>query len=386
MIPFMSVKTPSIASLVESFGEIERSGIHSNYGPKNTLFETRLRDQFFNGEGGCLTVCNATIGLMMAMKVAARKRHPDGTKRYALMPAFTFAAAAHAAIWAGYTPLFCDIDPESWAACPSSEQRLIEQYGSTIDLIVPYATFGNSIDLAHYDALHAQTGAGIVIDAAASLGALDEDGNGFGTGFPHLIVYSMHATKTFGIGEGGVIYSANPETLDTLRIMGNFGFGEPRNATQLGINSKMTEMSAAVALSCLATMEDVATQRARVADEYRQTLPSAVSTQRQRGKRGAYQFMSVLLPSECARDAVRARMTALEIGTAAYFAPHLMQQPFFRDCCQADTLTVTDDVARRVLSLPLWTDMTPELARHVSECLGQSIQSLSAPLTQVEAA
>ncbi|WP_173578065.1 DegT/DnrJ/EryC1/StrS family aminotransferase [Acetobacter fallax] len=369
MIPFISVKTPSCLTLMDSFLEIEQMGIHSNYGPKNTLFEDRLQGLYFGGQGSCLTVCNATIGLMIAMKMAGRRRTCSVSQRYALMPAFTFAAAAHAAIWAGYTPLFCDIDPATWAACPVSERRMIEKYGDSIDLIVPYATFGNSIDLAHYAALHEETGAGIVVDAAASLGALDENGIGFGSGFAHPIVFSMHATKTFGIGEGGVIYSGNPDHIAVLRVMGNFGFGEPRTATIPGLNSKMTEFSAAIALACLTTMEDVATRRSALADCYFRTLPIDFEMQKPRGHRRSYQFMPVLLPEGCCRNAVREQLSSQGIGTGAYFSPHLMEQPYFSGLCEADDLTVTENVSRRVMSLPLWTDMTMEMVGTVCQAL-----------------
>lgn len=385
MIPFISVKTPAFASLIDSLLEIEQSGIHSNYGPKNTLFETRLRDLYFNGTGNCLTVCNATIGLMIAMKQVARQRQSSSTPRYALMPSFTFAAAAHAALWAGYTPLFCDIDPETWAACPVSECRLIERYGDSIDLIVPYATFGNGIDLSHYEKLHKETGAGIVIDAAASLGTLDENGHGFGTGFAHPVVFSMHATKTFGIGEGGVIYCANPDIIAALRTMGNFGFGSPRSATNHGINSKMTEFAAAIALACLSTMEEVANQRAALAEIYCCYLPPGVETQQPWGHRRSYQFMPVLLPEGRSRDEVRAALDALNIGTGAYFSPHLMQQPYFAQICTADDLSITNNVADRILSLPLWTDMTPEMPRRVCEALQPLVTLPGAATTQVAA-
>ncbi|AQS88738.1 DegT/DnrJ/EryC1/StrS family aminotransferase [Neoasaia chiangmaiensis] len=375
-IPFVLAKTPAASSLVDKFQEVEFSGIYSNYGPKNTQFEAALQSRLFGSQGCCLTVCNATIGLMTAMKQAARKRpRTSPSPRYALMPAFTFAAAAHAALWAGFTPLFCDIDAGSWGACPQSERRLIAKYGSDIDLIVPYATFGNNIDLDHYERLHRETGAGIVVDAAASLGAIDERGRGFGTGFRHPVVYSMHATKTFGVGEGGVIYCADPDTIATLRIMGNFGFGEPRCATMPGLNSKMTEMTAVVALECLKTINDVSDKREMLADAYRRSLISEFKLQSRTGRRTAYQFMPLLLPKWVSRDAVRASLSAQGIGTGAYFSPHLMQQPYFRAQCEADDLTVTDDVGARILSLPLWTDMTTSIVERVVTALHQCVLS-----------
>ena len=83
-----------------------------------------MQRDLFGGIGECLTVCNATTGLMIAIREAIAKR-PDPRRRYALMPSFTFAAAAQAALWNGLTPLFCDIYPANWAADPVSELELL---------------------------------------------------------------------------------------------------------------------------------------------------------------------------------------------------------------------------------------------------------------------
>ena len=74
--------------------EIESSNIFSNYGPVNTLFEQSITRELFAGNGACVSVCNATIGLMLAMRLSLGMK-PDTRRKYALMPSFTFAAAAH---------------------------------------------------------------------------------------------------------------------------------------------------------------------------------------------------------------------------------------------------------------------------------------------------
>ena len=76
-------------------------------------------------------------------------------------------------------------------------------------MLLPYATFGNAIDLDRYAWLQRRYDVGVVIDAAASLGTIDEAGRGFGTGAPFAFVYSMHATKTFAVAEGGLIHSGD---------------------------------------------------------------------------------------------------------------------------------------------------------------------------------
>ena len=84
----------------------------------------------------------------------------------------------------------------------------------------------------------------VVVDAAASLGTFDAHGRGFGSGFAGSVVFSMHATKSFAVGEAGLIYSADPDRIARLRAMSSFGFGEPRTATMPGLNGKLSEVSA----------------------------------------------------------------------------------------------------------------------------------------------
>ena len=143
--PLIAPRPPRPTLLGEGLARIEAAGIYSNNGPEVRRFEAAITTQMFAGRGDCVTVANATLGLMLAIREAAdRAGRPTG---YALMPAFTFAATAQAAMWAGLTPLVCDIDPDDWSACRAAEDALIAEYGALISVVVPYATFGNAIDL-----------------------------------------------------------------------------------------------------------------------------------------------------------------------------------------------------------------------------------------------
>jgi dTDP-4-amino-4,6-dideoxygalactose transaminase len=103
-IPFLRPQPPKLSALMEELIAIERSGIFTNFGPVNARFENAFVLDFFNGQGGCVTINNATIGLMLAMAEAVGGRVTG--RRYALMPSFTFAATAQAAMWVGLTPLY----------------------------------------------------------------------------------------------------------------------------------------------------------------------------------------------------------------------------------------------------------------------------------------
>jgi len=358
-IPFVRPNSPRLSVLTRELVEIEESGVFSNYGPVNSRLEREFESSLFSGEGHCLTVCNATIGLIIALKHVARTR--PGSRNLAIMPSFTFAATAHAALWSGLTPLLCDIDEESWTPSAAAEERLLRQYGDEISVLLPYATFGNCIDLDRYEWLSRHYGVPVVVDAAASLGSLTDAHHGFGTGFPHPVVFSMHATKAFATGEAGLIYCAKAETIAALRTMGNFGFSQPRTATMPGLNSKLTETGALLALAKLREFDLVASYRAEIADLYRAELPDW-TFQRLHGQRHAFQFMPVLLPESWAdrRDEVVAALGERGIGVGAYFSPHVAEQPYFRETCIADDLSVTNRIARRMISLPISDFITPD--------------------------
>jgi dTDP-4-amino-4,6-dideoxygalactose transaminase len=362
-IPMARPAPPRLSLAVSELQALEESGIYSNFGPVNTRFEKKMLDRFFDGNGGCMTVCNATIGLMLAIKEAVGDPLPG---KFALMPSFTFAAAAHAAIWCGLTPLFCDIHSQTWAADFNAEARILQEYAGRIAVVVPYATFGYAIDLERYTRIAQQLAVPVVVDAAASLGTFDERGRGFGAGFAGSIVYSMHATKSFATGEGGLVYSADPDRIARLRTMSSFGFGEPRSATMPGLNAKLDEVSALLCELRLADYDRISCHRGALLECYRSLLPELEFQDRAPGIQ-AHQFTPVLLPTshKTKRAEIRAQLADRGIGTGAYFSPHLMEQPYFRDRCMAGPLPVCEDVAARVVSLPLFDSMTHDEVRYV---------------------
>ncbi len=350
-IPLIRPSPCRLSEMSTALRGIEDSGIFSNYGPLNTRFEQRLTAEWFTGAGECLTVCNATIGLMMAIH-ATTALHGTSGRRYALMPSFTFAATAHAAIWCGLTPLFCDIDAHTWLPCHQAEAAMIDRLGDDIAVIVPCATFGACLDLDHYVALSRQSNIPVVIDAAPALGSLDAAGRPFAAGCPLPVVFSMHVTKAFAVGEGGVIHADHPELMRNLRAMGNFGFDQTRSATGLGLNAKLSEVSALLALAKLDELDQVVTHRTRRLEQYRAALPGW-TFQQSTGQRQAIQFVPVLPPPGCCRDKLRAALAEHEIGSATYFSPHLAEQPYFQPLALAGDLPRTESVAQRILALPM---------------------------------
>jgi dTDP-4-amino-4,6-dideoxygalactose transaminase len=370
-IPLVRPAPAKLSLAVPELQALEASGMFSNFGPVNTRFEQEMLARFFAGEGACTTVCNATIGLMLAIKDAVGDPPPG---RFALMPGFTFAAAAHAALWCGLTPLLCDIDPAHWAADIEAESAMLARYAGKIAIVMPYATFGYPIDLEPYTRLSNQLGVPVVVDAAASLGTFDAHGRGFSSGFAGSVVFSMHATKSFAVGEAGLIYSADPERIERLRAMSNFGFGEPRIATMPGLNAKLSEVNALQGLLHLASYDGILARRSALHDHYRQALPELHFQLKAPGMQ-AHQFVPVLLPPGMGshRDAIRAELAERGIVTGHYFSPHLLEQPYFQKVCVGGPLPVCDDVSARILSLPLFDTMTHDEVEEVCKCLRSAL-------------
>lgn len=382
--PLIAPRPPRLSEQMEGLKRIEASGQFSNNGPEVRALEAEMVARLFDGRGAALAVGNATLGLMIAMRQAAGLHPRPGT--LAMMPAMTFAATAQAAIWAGLTPLIVDIDPQDWTADAAEEERMLAQHGGRIGVVVPYATFGTLIDLDRYAWLARRYEVGVVIDAAASLGTLDEAGRGFGTGAPFALVYSMHATKTFSVGEGGLVYSGDADRIDQLRAMVNFGFESGRNATLPGINAKMPEILGLMARSKLAELDTICDARAALDREYRAAL-TGLTCQHGTARRQATQFMPVLLPPELAsrRAAVAEVLAADGVGTGQYFSPHLGEQTLFRDTALIEATPVADDVSARMLSLPITDAMRPGDATIVAGRLMSAIARVAADTGSVGA-
>jgi dTDP-4-amino-4,6-dideoxygalactose transaminase len=235
---------------------------------------------------------------------------------------------------------------------------------------MPYATFGYPIDLERYKRLTTRLGVPVVVDAAASLGTFDVHGRGFGSGFAGSVVFSMHATKSFAVGEAGLIYSADPDRIARLRTMSSFGFGEPRSATMAGLNGKLSEVGALLGRLRLADYDRITAHRAALLNRYRAALPELDFQLRALGTQ-AHQFVPALLPSGLGgcRAAIRAGLEDRGIVTGTYFSPHLFEQPYFRKVSVGGPMPVCDDVSARMISLPLFDTMTHHEVDQVAECL-----------------
>ncbi len=363
-IPFLRPALVSADKYVPLLREIDATGLYSNYGPLNTRFEQRVLAEYFAGRGAVTTVGNATLGLMLAVKALAR---PGA--RYALMPSFTFAATPLAAQWCGLMPWFVDIDPQTWCMDELALNAALKKLGDDVAVVMPYPAFATCRSLEKYSDLQ-RAGIPVVVDAAPSFGTT-HDGMQFGADFPGAVVFSLHATKAFGIGEGGLVYSANTSLVQQIRQLGNFGFNADRVAEGEGMNAKLPEYSAAIALATLDAFPAQVQARRGLHALYRDALTRSGLLQRGwqlQTMRGdiAVQILSLLVPQGLTAETVVTRMAADGIEVRRYFSPACHQHPQF-SACPRDAMMVTENIARRVINVPFWLGMRePDVDRVVT--------------------
>lgn len=354
-IPFLKpnlVRGDSYRTYLES---IDENNIYSNFGPLNSLFERRIVDEWFDGAGAASTVANATLGLITAISSSKRAKG-----RYALMPSFTFAATPLAAMWCGLEPYFVDIREGNLCMDTDLLGETLDNLGDEVAVVVPYAAFGTHLDLSVYRSLH-DGAVPVVVDAAASFGTSGPQGQ-FGKGFPGAVIFSFHATKTFAIGEGGLVYSDSASLVDGVRRLSNFGFSEDRVSVAMGLNAKMTEYAAAIGLATLDVFAEKILVRQRIYGFYIDLLRGAGLLEdgwRVQDITGSvpFQFMTVLCPEGRSGQDYVESLAKAQIDSRTYFSPPCHRQEQFSQA-PATSLKVTERIAARVISLPLWEGMS----------------------------
>jgi dTDP-4-amino-4,6-dideoxygalactose transaminase len=367
-IPFLKPNLVKKQAYLGYLSQIDESRVYSNYGPLNGLFEHRILKQYFRDEGAVTTVNNATIGLMLAI---SHSKRPQG--RYALMPSFTFPATPLAAMWCGIEPYFIDIRRDDWCMDELILTKTLDRLGDRAACVVTYATFGTCLNLSYYEALY-RSGMPVISDAASSFGA-SSDGGYFGQGFSGPVVYSFHATKTFGIGEGGLVYSGNSELISRIRRGGNFGFSPGRETVEIGLNSKLCEYMAAIALATLDVFPEKIQIRKNISRWYIEEMHARGFFQAKWAQQKTLgmvprQVNSFLCPPDRTNKSIVQTLQGKGIEARTYFSPACHQQQMFSSFKHSD-LAVTEEISSRVINLPTWEEMDKDDIRKVVDILAE---------------
>ncbi|WP_095396753.1 aminotransferase class I/II-fold pyridoxal phosphate-dependent enzyme [Cytobacillus praedii] len=365
-IPFLKPNVVKKESYLHYLSKIDENKIYTNYGPLNSQFEKRILEEYFKGKGNVTTVNNATMGLILSI---AELKRPQA--KYAIMPSFTFSATPLAAMWCGLEPYFIDVDKETWLM---DEEKLVEALnllGNEVAIVVPYATFGSYLRLSFYNQLQ-ETGIPVVIDAAPCFGTTYGDIH-IGENFQGSIVFSFHATKSFGIGEGGLVYSQDSELIQRIKTASNFGYYGTRESISLGINSKLSEYHAAIGLATLDVYQVKIQKRQKIYEFYLEEinnyrlLEKGWEIQKTVGSI-PYQFFAILCPKGKKNRKYVEKLEKSSIMAVSYYNPSCHQQHQFQNYLHSE-LTVTNELTDRILCLPFWEDMNNSIVKRVIKAL-----------------
>lgn len=296
----------------------------------------------------CVAMCNATIGL----EIAIRALNLAGE---VILPSFTFVATAHALQWQQITPVFCDIDPLTHNMDPAKVEALITPRTTAI---LGVHLWGRGCDVEALQQIADRHGLKLLFDAAHALGC-SHGGRMIG-GFGNAEVFSFHATKFINTLEGGVV-STNDDTLALqLRRMKNFGFTGYDQVESIGTNGKMNEVSAAMGLTNLESMDEfIAINRAHY-QRYRKQLaglPGLSVMPYDETERCNFQYIVVDLDSEIAgikRDDLVKQLHEHGVIARRYFYPGCHNMEPYRTLYPEASLSLpeTEKLVHRLFCLP----------------------------------
>lgn len=254
-MPVAKPLLPDADSIYPYLKRIDSHRFYTNGGPLLMEFENQLANAFFTNVKCIATCSNATIAIAQALYASTFGNDGRETKHgdLCLMPSWTFTATPASANLIGLEPFFLDVDSGTWALRAEdtlNTARRLEGEGKKIAAVVLTSPFGALPNFKEWEEFSKASDIPVVIDAAASFDSIMStrklEQNKLST-IPTVI--SLHATKTFGIGEGAFLLSSNEEFLLRFRQLGNFGFQGKRVSIIPGWNSKLSEYSAAVGLA-----------------------------------------------------------------------------------------------------------------------------------------
>jgi dTDP-4-amino-4,6-dideoxygalactose transaminase len=354
-IRFQRPELPPAADIEKYLAASREARWFSNRGPCHGLLTDRIVE-YLGGDVCAVLTANATLGLMLALRTAIGE-HPTGS--FVATPSFTFPATAQAIAWAGLRPLWVDVEEDGWHLDPEDLCAVLAERAGDVAAVLACSTFGTAPSPAQRSAWRdacSDAGVPLVVDSAAGFGSSDEHGFMLGAQ-GQAEVFSFHATKPFAVGEGGVVTTLDPELADRLAAMTNFAYGDDREIrSPFGLNAKLSEMHAAIGLAVLDRFDHVLDARRSRAARFRSELERAGYRFQVGATLSSWQFIPVMAPSADMRDMVLARSQERRIEIRSYHAP-LHLRPVFATSPERE-LPVTEELARRALSLPLANDLS----------------------------
>jgi len=312
----LHVGRPNIGNkerLLQRIGDIIDRRWLTNAGP--CVLELEENIARFIGVKHCIAMCNGTVALEIAIRAAEFTGE-------VIVPSYTFIATAHALQWQRVTPVFCDLDPATHNIDPAMIEQMITPRTTGV---IGVHVWGRPCDIGAIDDICRRRNLSVIYDAAHAFGC-SYKGTMIG-GFGLAEVFSFHATKFFNTFEGGAVVTNNDSLAEKMRLMRNFGFAGPDDVIHVGTNGKMSEVSAAMGLTGLESLEEFVAVNRRNYDAYLSQLrnvPGLSLIRFDDREKCNYQYIVVEVDAERAglsRDEIVQVLQAENILARKYFWP-----------------------------------------------------------------
>ena len=331
-------------------------------GPRGKAFEAEVAA--YCGVKHAIGVASGTDALHLALRAAGL-----GEGDEVITSPFTFIATAEAVSYVGATPVFVDIDPATF----NIDVHLIEAaINDKTRAILPVHLFGQPADLAPIVALCEKYKLKLIEDCAQSFGA--EYGGKKSGSFGDLGCFSFFPGKNLGCyGDGGMVITNDDAFAREVNVLRNHGSRERYHHSMLGYNSRLDEMQAVVLRAKLPHLDGYNQSRRKNAHLYTQRLKGTPIIPPFEDGKGVhvYHQYTVLSP---VRDQLHQALTAAGIASAVYYPIPLHRQEVYREAYAGCRFPVADEVASKVLSLPMYPELTEDQIHRVCDVLLEAVK------------
>lgn len=357
--PLRRSRLPRTEEIVPYLEGIDDRKWYSNFGPLSEEFEHRLAARFGVESEQLQLTSSATIGLYLALTALDL---PKGS--YCAVPSLTFPATVSAVMLAGLAPVFIDIDPDTLTISTRALLQAANRYN--IAAAVPVSFFGSPLSAPHWVDAVSGSNIKIVFDAAWCFDSLE----------PSTIpsVVSLHATKVFGIGEGGFLSCLDRDLVQVVRRNSNFGMTVSRDIVSFGINGKLSEYSAAVGLAALDSWNERRSEMLRIQESYVSALKGVDGLKVLSHHTEEYISGSMCIAlDKPAKPTLHQTLKSKSIEARYWWGRPCHTLTAFQNLKAID-LETTNDISSRVVNLPFYEGLSVEDVEYIAEVLSDALQ------------
>ncbi len=337
-------------------------------GPQVGVFEQRF-GQYLR-VGNVIACANGTDALQIAMMALDLQPGDE-----VIVPAFTYVATAEVVALLRLKPVLVDVDPHTFTLDPAA---LEEAISSRTKLVVPVHLFGQCADMERITAICAGRELAIVEDAAQAIGSTYTylSGVSLSAGaMSDLGTTSFFPSKNLGcFGDGGAVYTNDDQLAKRARMIANHGQAQQYQHELVGINSRLDSIQAAILTEKLVHLADYTRARQRVADTYDATLGriDGLEIPRRTGQSTHVFHQYTLKVPTTERDNLRTYLQQHGIPSMVYYPSPLHHQKAYAAIGRvAGDLPITQDLCKRVLSLPIHTELTDEQLGYITDTVSR---------------